>query len=58
MFESVYHGVPVICSPVFGDHFDNAQAAKHAGFGETLNLGECTAEQLVSVVRTVLTDPR
>ena len=48
----------MICSPVFADHFDNAQAAKHAGFGETLNLGECTAEQLVSAIRTVLTDPR
>jgi len=58
MFEAIYHGVPMICSPFFGDQFDNAQAAKDAGFAEILNLREARAEQLVSVIHTVLTDPR
>ena len=48
----------MICSPFFGDQFDNAQAAKDAGFAEILNLREARAEQLVSVIHTVLTDPR
>lgn len=34
ILESTYHGVPMICSPFFGDQFDNARIAKHAGFGE------------------------
>ena len=58
ILESIYHGVPMICSPFFGDQFDNAQAARDAGFAEVLQLGKATAEQLVSVINTVLTDPR
>lgn len=58
IFESIYHGVPMICSPFFGDQFDNARDAKHAGFAEVLRLGETTAEQLVSAIHKVLTDPR
>ncbi|KAJ7334572.1 hypothetical protein OS493_014896 [Desmophyllum pertusum] len=57
ILESIYHGVPMICSPFFGDQFDNAQAARDAGFAEVLHLGKATAEQLVSVINTVLTDP-
>ena len=48
----------MICSPFFGDQFDNAQAAKHAGFAEILKLAETTVEQLVGVIHNVLTDPR
>ena len=48
----------MICSPFFGDQFDNSQAAKRAGFAESLNLGEVTSEELVSVIQTVLTVPR
>ena len=48
----------MICSPFFGDQFDNAQGAKHAGFAEILNIKQSTAERLVSVIHTVLKDPR
>lgn len=58
MFESIYHGVPMILSPFFGDQFDNARIAKDAGFAEVLPLKKATAEQLVSVIHYVLTDPR
>ena len=48
----------MVCSPFFGDQFDNAHAAKYAGFAEVLNLKSSTVEELVSVIYTVLTDPR
>ena len=58
MFESIYHGVPMILSPFFGDQFDNARTAKDAGFAEVLQLKKATAEELVSVIARVLTEPR
>ncbi|CAH3019173.1 unnamed protein product, partial [Porites evermanni] len=57
ILESTYHGVPMICSPFFGDQFDNAYTAKNVGFAEVLHLRGATSEQLFSVIQTVLTDP-
>ena len=58
ILESTYHGVPMICSPFFGDQFDNAHMAKQAGFGEIVDLGTVTSEELVSLIRKVLSHPR
>jgi len=55
IFESTYHGVPMICSPFFGDQFVNAQIAKRAGFSETVDLEATSAEDFVSLVNKVLT---
>ena len=48
----------MICSPFFGDQYDNAHTAKNVGFAEVLYLRGATSEQLFSVIQTVLTDPR
>ena len=58
MFESIYHGVPMILSPFFGDQFDNARFAKDAGFAEVLPVKKATAEELISVIHKVLMDSR
>lgn len=58
ILESTYHGVPMICSPFFGDQFDNARIAKHAGFGEVVDLDTTSADEFVSLIRKVLTQPR
>ena len=58
MLESTYHGVPMICSPFFGDQFDNARIAKQAGFGEVVDLDTTSAEDFVSLIHKVLNQPR
>ena len=58
ILESVYHAVPMICSPFFGDQFYNAQILKQAGIGEMINLETTTSEQLVGLIRKMLSDPR
>ena len=58
IFEAIYHAVPMVCSPFFGDQFDNAQAAKHVGVAEVLQIRKATVDELVRVIQTVLTNPR
>ena len=58
MLESTYHGVPMICSPFFGDQFDNARIAKQAGFGEVVDLDTTTPDEFISLIRKVLAQPR
>ena len=58
IFESTYHGVPMICSPFFGDQFVNAQIAKQAGFAEIVDLDVTSAEDFVSLIHKMLTQTR
>ena len=58
IFESTYHGVPMICSPFFGDQFVNAQVAKRAGFAEIVDLETTSAEDFVSLIHKVLNQIR
>ena len=58
MLESTYHGVPMICSPFFGDQPHNALAAKRAGFAEVVDLDTTSTEEFFNLIQKVLTDPR
>lgn len=46
MFESVYHGVPLVTMPVFCDHDVNAAKAEVDGYALKLELRTLTAEKL------------
>ena len=48
----------MICSPFFGDQFVNAQIAKQVGFAEIVDLEATSAEDFVSLIHKVLTQPR
>ncbi|EDO30401.1 predicted protein, partial [Nematostella vectensis] len=56
--ESAYHGVPMICVPIFGDQFDNSQLAKDIGIAEMIKVNDMTADQFVSTLQRVLTQGR
>lgn len=58
LYESTYHGVPMICSPFFGDQLVNAQMAKQAGFAEVVDLGAVSAEDFVNLIHKMLTQTR
>ena len=52
--EAIFHGVPMVVVPIFGDQFDNAANVQHAGFGEKIDLKSLTKEELVDVATKVL----
>ncbi|XP_031553529.1 UDP-glucuronosyltransferase 2B7-like [Actinia tenebrosa] len=56
--EASYHGVPMICSPFFGDQQDNGRFIKSDGLGEVLSVAKATTDQLVSLINQVIYEER
>jgi len=58
ILETTYHAVPIICSPFFGDQFDNAHMAKRTRFGDVVDLEDTSSEEFVNLIRKVLGQSR
>lgn len=58
MFETVYHGVPIVSLPVFCDHDSNAAKAENDGYALKLDLASLTADKLLYAIRKVIHDPK
>lgn len=58
MFETVYHGVPIVTLPVFCDHDSNAAKAEVDGYALKLELSTITPESLLWSIRKVIKDPK
>ncbi|XP_057373339.1 UDP-glycosyltransferase UGT5-like [Daphnia carinata] len=56
-FETVYHGVPSICLPVWADHPINAQKSEDDGYAIRINWGDLTEEKLYNAIQLMLTNP-
>ncbi|EDV97379.1 UDP-glucosyltransferase 2 [Drosophila grimshawi] len=58
MFETVYHGVPVVTMPVFCDHDVNSAKAEVDGYAIKLDLETLSTNQLYKAIMKVIHDPR
>jgi len=58
MFETVYHGVPVVTMPVFCDHDVNSAKAEVDGYAIKLDLQTLSANQLYKAIMKVIHNPR
>lgn len=58
MFETVYHGVPIVSLPVFCDHDSNAAKAEADGYALKLDLATLNPEKLLYAIRKVIHDPK
>ena len=56
--ETIYHGVPILAIPVFGDQKLNAKAAVNNGFGRMLPYNDITEESLTQNIQEILNDPK
>uniref|UniRef100_I3JXA2 UDP-glucuronosyltransferase n=1 Tax=Oreochromis niloticus TaxID=8128 RepID=I3JXA2_ORENI len=56
IYEAIYHGVPMVGIPMFGDQPDNMVHMKEKGAAVILNLNFITAEDLRDVINTVIND--
>ena len=58
VFEAIYHGVPVVGLPLFGDQSGNIARLVSRGMGVKLDAPTLTSDQLVEAINTVISDPR
>lgn len=58
MFETVYHGVPIVSIPVFCDHEANAAKAQVDGYAKILDLQYLTSDKLYKAITEVIDEPK
>ena len=58
LYESAYHGVPVVAFPLYGDQFFNAKKAEHFELGVSVDHNSFDVEQLVAKIELVINNPR
>jgi glucuronosyltransferase len=56
--EAMYHGVPLIGIPIFGDQSLNVNRAQQAGYGLRLDLSNITKESVSWAIKTALHDTK
>ncbi|KAM7360680.1 UDP-glucuronosyltransferase 2C1-like [Cochliomyia hominivorax] len=54
MYESIYHGVPMVMLPVFCDHDVNAAKAEQDGYAIRLSLEIITADKLYHAILAII----
>ncbi|CAJ1069099.1 UDP-glucuronosyltransferase 3A1-like [Xyrichtys novacula] len=58
LLQAVYHAVPVLAIPLFGDQFDNVVRAETKGFGFSISPTQISGELLSSTIHTLIQDKR
>uniref|UniRef100_A0A663LTU6 Uncharacterized protein n=1 Tax=Athene cunicularia TaxID=194338 RepID=A0A663LTU6_ATHCN len=58
VFEAIYHGVPVVGFPFYGDQFDIMTRVQAKGMGILMDWSRVKEEDLYQAVVTVISDPR
>ncbi len=58
IYEAMYHGVPVVGVPLFGDHYDTMTRVEAKGMGIMLQWKYMSEEDLYRALTSIITDTR
>lgn len=56
--EAIYHGVPMIIIPLFGDQYAHAVRVQEKGMGVMLDKSNLTEESVMEAIREVIDNPK
>lgn len=56
--EAVYHGIPILGIPIFGDQQMNIADAAINGYALKVDIGQLNEEQFSNVISEILTNPK
>ncbi|XP_077983341.1 UDP-glucuronosyltransferase 2B15-like [Glandiceps talaboti] len=57
IYEAMFHGVPMVGMPLYGDHYDNFARLTTKGMAVSVNIGTCTSDELYEAIMMVIEDP-
>ncbi|XDB51445.1 hypothetical protein ABFV05_005061 [Capra hircus] len=57
IYEAIYHGVPMVGIPMFGDQHDNLARMKAKGAAVEADLRRMTSEDLLNALKAVINNP-
>ncbi|XP_028660754.2 UDP-glucuronosyltransferase 2A1-like isoform X7 [Erpetoichthys calabaricus] len=57
IYEAIYHGIPMVGIPMFGDQPDNMVHMKAKGAAVVVNFNTMTSQDLVDALNTVINNP-
>ena len=58
LYESAYHGVPVVGFPLCVDQQSNAKKAEYVGIGLAVDYKSIDAQQLLETIERVIGEPK
>lgn len=58
IYEAMYHGVPVVGVPLFGDHYDTMTRVSAKGMGIMLHWKYMSEEDLFNALTSIIKDSR
>ena len=56
-FEALYHAVPTLCLPLFGDQPLNARVMHKKGYGLSIDISILKADEFASAINDILNNP-
>ncbi|XP_059155305.1 UDP-glucuronosyltransferase 1A9-like [Physella acuta] len=57
-YEALYHAVPILCLPIFGDQFYNSKRIQVKGYGLKKDIKNISTQEIISAIKELVYDSK